>query len=352
MKHANAALLLDENLDSSFIEEISQLCQRIHNLLQDPISEKTLNELYRIVHTIKGVSASVDDKVLTQFLHKVETFIFHVKNHAQFKHPVIHPLLLDIHQYLISSVDLLRNKQTIKIIPSEILNRMFNAEADKIIHLSAAEVKNIVKNELNNKSQTLIVSKLHSIDLLNPYAQKMVKDLSLKLNKKCQIQFSKDTNMEVDSQIIELLKVTFTHLLRNALDHGIESAEERLRLGKHETGLLEIHFEKLDYKSLKIEIKDNGRGIVLEKLKKVLREKKFMTQEQINSLSDQQLNQMIFSDGLSTKEVVTDISGRGIGLNAVKEDIEKIAGNILVESKVGVGTKYVITLPLSHKKLL
>lgn len=409
----------DTSIEDAFADETLELCHRMQEILQNSLTEKEINEIYRIFHTIKGVSASLDYNYLAQFIHKAETFLTTVKTKKKFEHPVVRQLLTEIQKYLVLTLDSVKNKQVMPAVSLELLDKIVKADDylqsdwlanDKVVIQSApdtnipqptkiepvsksdtlrvkhkeldeiqGQLKKIIQlkvqmnhfgRQLNEEFydeafpkdlmqmvnkleaagmtalESLIMLRVQPLDYLIPYAEKLVNELTQKLNKKCQISFDKGSAVEVDTPIIELLKAAFTHILRNAMDHGIEGPEERLAKSKSEVGSINVYYEKLENKTFKIEIKDNGRGIIQAKLKKALIEKNILSEEQIGALSEHQVNQMIFVDGLSTKDAVTDISGRGVGISAVKDDIEKMGGSLVVESKEGEGTKFTITLPL------
>jgi two-component system chemotaxis sensor kinase CheA len=150
----------------------------------------------------------------------------------------------------------------------------------------------------------------------------------------------------MDKTIIEQISDPLVHLIRNAADHGIETPEERRRKGKSESGricLRAYHKNKHVY----IEIEDDGKGIDAQVLKKKAVEKGFIAAKDAEKMSDEQLINLIFLPGFSTAGQITEVSGRGVGMDIVKSNIEKINGHIRIESEVGKGTKMVIQLPLT-----
>lgn len=181
---------------------------------------------------------------------------------------------------------------------------------------------------------------------LKPVFQKMqriVRDTSATLGKKVNLVLvGEDT--EVDKTVLEKLSDPLVHLIRNAVDHGIESGEARVANGKSETGTVTLS-AKHQSSNLVIEIRDDGAGLNAEKLKAKAIEKGIL--KPTTSLTDAEAYNLIFASGFSTKAVVTDVSGRGVGMDVVKTNIEQIQGEILVDTAIGAGTTFTIKLPLT-----
>ncbi|MFN5443583.1 MAG: chemotaxis protein CheA [Crocinitomicaceae bacterium] len=173
--------------------------------------------------------------------------------------------------------------------------------------------------------------------------QRLVRDVSLALNK--EVQFvTEGGETELDKSIIETLTDPLMHIIRNSLDHGLELPETREKLGKPRKGTVKL---KAFYSgiSVYIQIIDDGKGIDSEVIREKAISKGFMKPDDV--LSDKEIFDFIFYPGFSTAAVVTDISGRGVGMDVVKRNITELKGSILVESKVNVGTTLTIKLPLS-----
>ena len=173
----------------------------------------------------------------------------------------------------------------------------------------------------------------------------MIRQLARDLNKNVNVEIiGGDT--ELDRTVIDEIGDPLVHLIRNAIDHGIESPEERISKGKSEQGTIKLQA----YHSgnhVFIEIIDDGSGINKEKILNKAIENGIITSDQVDMLSDQQVYELIMESGFSTTEVISDISGRGVGLDVVKNAIEKLGGNISVDSTLGKGTVFSIELPLT-----
>jgi two-component system chemotaxis sensor kinase CheA len=174
---------------------------------------------------------------------------------------------------------------------------------------------------------------------------RMVRDLSRDLKKDIELHISGEET-ELDKSIVEEIGDPLIHMIRNAVDHGIESPEERLKRGKPKKGnvFLTAYHEG---NHIVIEIKDDGRGLDAEKLKKKALEKGIVTQEELNNMNEEEAFGLIFRPGFSTAAKVTGVSGRGVGMDVVKTNIEKLNGIIIIESEIGQGSTFKLKLPLT-----
>lgn len=174
---------------------------------------------------------------------------------------------------------------------------------------------------------------------------KLVRDLSKKLGKKIKYE-ERGGETKLDKMVIEKLADPLVHIIRNSLDHGLETVEERKEAGKDETGTLLIE-ARAEGDKVFISISDDGRGIDEQKIVQKALEKQLVDPDSIDKMSKEEKLKLLFLPGLSTKEEVTDLSGRGVGTDAVKTTIDELGGNIYVESELGKGTKTTLELPLS-----
>jgi len=174
---------------------------------------------------------------------------------------------------------------------------------------------------------------------------RMVRDLAKELNKKMDLVIE-GAETELDRTVIDEIGDPLVHILRNSLDHGLESLEERVKTGKSETGtvLLKAYHSG---NHVFIEIKDDGKGINREKVLKKALEKGVINEQQAQILTDKEVYDLLFTSGFSTAEKVSDISGRGVGLDVVKTKIESLGGMVSVDSTPGKGTTFLIQLPLT-----
>lgn len=176
--------------------------------------------------------------------------------------------------------------------------------------------------------------------------QRTVRDVSVKLQKPVDLQLIGEET-EVDRSVFELLGDPLMHMARNAMDHGIETREQRIESGKPETAKLTIAAKQVGA-SVVIEISEDGRGIYREKvLQKALEKGLVPAHIKSEELTDDQVYQFLFAPGFSTAEKVTDLSGRGVGLDVVKSNIEKAKGQVRIRSNPGKGSTFEILIPLT-----
>jgi two-component system chemotaxis sensor kinase CheA len=174
---------------------------------------------------------------------------------------------------------------------------------------------------------------------------RMVRDVSRELNKKITLNMHGEET-EVDRTIIDEIGDPLVHLIRNSIDHGIEMPEERIKMKKSETGIINLKAYH-EGNNVIIEVSDDGAGIDLDKIKTKAIEKGFMSKEELNQISKDKIIKILFEPGFSTSDKISDISGRGVGLDVVKTKIEALNGDVDVITEKNKGTKFVIKLPLT-----
>lgn len=173
---------------------------------------------------------------------------------------------------------------------------------------------------------------------------RIVRDLSKEYNKPVNLDMQ-GAEIEIDRRILEALKDPLIHLIRNCIDHGLETPETRKKHHKSETGQLQLSVYSDTDQKVKIDIRDDGAGINREKLIHAAVKAGIMKAEDVESMSDDELNKLIFASGISTSPFITDVSGRGLGMAIVAEKIAGIGGTIDIKSKPLAGTTFTITLP-------
>lgn len=174
---------------------------------------------------------------------------------------------------------------------------------------------------------------------------RLIRDLSKEMGKDIELQVSGEET-ELDKSIIEELNDPLVHIIRNAADHGIETPEERRKRGKPEKGIVSVKAEHVG-NNIVISIQDDGKGMDPEKLKQKGIEKGMITEEKAREMSKQEAFNLIFAPGFSTALKVTNVSGRGVGMDVVRTNISKLKGIIEIESEIGLGSAFVIKLPLT-----
>ncbi len=174
---------------------------------------------------------------------------------------------------------------------------------------------------------------------------RMVRDLSKKLDKKMELYMTGE-DTELDRTVIDEIGDPLMHILRNSADHGIESKEQRLERGKPEAGSIFLDAYQ-DGNNVVIEVRDDGNGIDVERVREKAIEKGTITKEQANNMDDKAIIDLLFRPSFSTAEKISDVSGRGVGLDVVKTKIEGLGGDIEVRTELGQGSTFIIRLPLT-----
>lgn len=174
---------------------------------------------------------------------------------------------------------------------------------------------------------------------------RLVRELSLELDKKIELDMA-GAHTELDRQVLEMIKDPLTHMIRNSADHGIESPAERIRAGKPETGRIKLGaYQQGGY--IVIEVADDGRGLNVERIRAKAHENGLATLAELDRLSDNDIFKFIFRPGFSTASAVSGVSGRGVGMDVVRNNIELIGGTVELKSTSRAGTAFIIKIPLT-----
>ncbi len=242
----------------------------------------------------------------------------------------------------INKVDGLVNLVGELVITQSILSRLCNdLGMDNNEKLSEC-LDQLERNTRDLQEQTMGIRML-PIDFAFQRLPRIVHDLSLSLGKKVELKFSGETT-ELDKTVLEKIGDPLMHLVRNALDHGIEAPDVRVAAGKNEKGLISINAYHRGGNII-IEISDDGAGLNLEKILNKAREKDLVDKNE--ELNEAQVSNLIFSPGFSTAAVVSDVSGRGVGMDVVRRNMTDLGGTVEVVSKPGKGSLFTIRLPLT-----
>ncbi|NLJ72467.1 MAG: chemotaxis protein CheA [Syntrophomonadaceae bacterium] len=248
-------------------------------------------------------------------------------------------------------------KQTVRV-DIERLDNLMNLVGELVMHKGRLEqiATNDKSNELNETIEQIdrVSSDLQSVVMkvrMVPVEQvfnrfpRMVRDLAKDLNKELDfIMEGKET--ELDRTVIDEIGDPLVHLLRNSVDHGLESAEDRVAAGKPQEGKLILR-ARHEGNNVYIEVEDDGQGINTKTILNKAIEKGIITAEEAGKMTPEEANNVLFYPGFSTAQAVSDVSGRGVGLDVVRSKIESLNGEIFVESVEGQGTKFRIKLPLT-----
>ncbi len=241
----------------------------------------------------------------------------------------------------IDRLDLLMNLVSELIITKNRLEGMDEIQKSKEI---SSEINNLERITTNIHDAVMKVRMVPVETVFNRFPR-MIRDISQELGKQIELVMT-GIETELDRTVIDEIGEPLIHLLRNSADHGIEPAEARKAAGKPETGRISLSAYQSGNNVI-IEVEDDGSGIDTEKIRRKVVEKGLCSEEDAKFLSQNDLVDYLFTPGFSTADKVTDISGRGVGLDVVKSKIESLSGSVSVETELGKGTRFIIRLPLT-----
>lgn len=192
---------------------------------------------------------------------------------------------------------------------------------------------------------TAIKMRMLPLSVIFSKMERLVRDLSKAKDKQIKLVFSGE-GTELDKKIIEVIQDPIMHIIRNSIDHGIELPAVRKKAGKLPEGVIIINAYQKGNRII-MEIEDDGGGVDKEKVKEIAIEKELVTKEEADKLEENEIFELLFQPGFSTKREVTDVSGRGVGLNVVRDALSQLQGIVKIDSQAGLCTKFVLDLPIS-----
>ncbi|MBE9036229.1 chemotaxis protein CheA [aff. Roholtiella sp. LEGE 12411] len=396
----------DEDIQAFLVESYDNLDQIEQDILalEDPSADRdALTRLYRSLHTIKGNCGFLPFPKLEAIAHAGESLLGQLRDQSVGITPQITSILLQTadglrqmlraieatgseteidYSTLIKTLEAVQSGSPPQNLDSWVQSSKLTASEDTEVATSTIRVNVglldqvmtlveelvLVRNEvvsfsdgLNNSSFTGVCQRLNLItsDLqegimrtrmqpMNTIFQKfprVVRDLAIAHHKQVQIHIE-GAETELDRRLIEHIKDPLTHLIRNCVDHGIELPEVRVAQGKLPQGQLSIRAFHEQGK-VNLEIRDDGKGIAPDRLKQRSQQLGILTSTQADALSDQEAFDLMFLPGFSTAEHVTNLSGRGVGMDVVRSNLERVNGTIEVRSQINIGTTFRIKIPLT-----
>jgi two-component system chemotaxis sensor kinase CheA len=397
----------DDELKKAFFTESEEIIGRMEAdlaiLEKQPKNLDTINAVFRSLHTIKGNSSFLNFDNITKLSHVAEAML----DKARKGERLVTPGLIRISQAVLSQLKDMILAQNIGANQSKLIAQIekFNAgdeAAANSVERRAESTGQIIQStfvRVDEKKMARLVSDVSELELVRynlerfpekiegfgkagsdlrfeleilvgkilriskslsgvvfgvrlvPVNQvfqrfpKVVTDLAKKLNKDIRLSILKG-DAELDKIIVDAIADPMTHLIRNACDHGIEKPEARIKANKRPNGTIQLNsFVRGNY--VCIEIADDGGGIDGDRVAKKAIEKGIVTAEKVAKMSNQDKIGLIFAPGFSMAEQVTDISGRGVGMDVVKANINKLKGTVVIESRVGRGTVIQLRFPMS-----
>ncbi len=240
---------------------------------------------------------------------------------------------LDVLMNLVSELIIAKNS----LVAASDSNRTANATVNENIEY--------LESVTTNLHESVMKVRMVPIESVVNKFPRMIRDLTKTLNKKMEL-FMSGEETELDRTVVDEIGDPLMHLLRNSADHGLESNDVRIQRGKPEVGSIFLDAYQ-DGNNVIIEVRDDGNGIDIEKIKEKALERGTVSPEQADMLTDKEILDMLFLPSFSTAKQVTDVSGRGVGLDVVKSKIEALGGDVQVKTKLGEGSTFTIRLPLT-----
>ncbi|RLA72599.1 MAG: chemotaxis protein CheA, partial [Epsilonproteobacteria bacterium] len=245
----------------------------------------------------------------------------------------------------LDKIDLLMNNVGDLVITNAMLTQFSTTIEEPKVRSAVLERLDLLERHIRDMQDSIMSIRMVPMESIYSKFPKVVRDISKKLNKKIAFEHEGDT-VEIDKAMIEGLTDPLMHIIRNSLDHGIEMPEDRVASGKAETGTITIAAEQANGQMI-ITIKDDGKGIPADLVAQKSLDNGLIDENQMASMTDNEKAMLIFGAGVSTAESITDISGRGVGMDVVKTNITKLGGVIQLDTGLGIGTTITIMLPLT-----
>lgn len=389
-------------------ENLQVLDQSLVVLEKNPLDKDKINAIFRVAHTIKGMAATMGFEKITELSHHMEDVLDKVRTEQIHLTTGTVDLLfscLDTLGKLVSGVESSETRDVIDLKPlivsldavgagEEVHSQQPAAESytasvlqttsspsrtamAETIRVNVSHLDNLMnlvgemvihKGRLEEISQQQKIPELEEalsfFDRLGMDLQaavlktrmvpvshifdrypRMVRDTARKLDKEAELEIS-GSEIEIDRMLLEQINEPLVHILRNAMDHGLETKEERIKTGKPPQCKISLTARK-EQSAVAIEVKDDGRGMSAEKLKAIAVERGILTQESADRMSEKETYFLICDPRFSSAKEITDISGRGVGMDVVKSAVESVNGVLLIDSQPGKGSAFTLKLPLS-----
>jgi two-component system chemotaxis sensor kinase CheA len=245
----------------------------------------------------------------------------------------------------LDKIDVLMNNVGDLVITNAMLTQFSTSIEETKTRNSVLERLELLERHIRDMQDSIMSIRMVPMESIYSKFPKVVRDISKKLSKKVEFKHYGD-NVEIDKAMIEGLTDPLMHIIRNSLDHGLETPEERTAAGKDDTGSIIISAEQANGQMI-ITIEDDGRGIDSDRVAQKAFESGQIDENQMASMTDNDKAMLIFGAGLSTADEISEISGRGVGMDVVKTNIQKLGGAIKLDTGLGIGTTITIMLPLT-----
>ena len=373
---------------SEALENVATMNESLLKLEENPKEREHIDIVFRAAHTIKGMSATMGYDKTRELCKNIENEFDKIRKGETQPNPNLISAILkciDLLQQMIQDekkdidlepyLHLLQNPEeasnfktngevsevgknpTIRVKMTD-LDSLVNLVGELVI--AKMSLEQISKNSSSEKTRQVIMTldrlitdlqyqsmklRLVPIDLIFNRFPRLVRDLSTNMKKNIKLELDAG-GLEMDRTVLDAITDPLLHMLRNSIDHAMESPEERTKAGKNSTGTIKLTAYRVEDK-LAIRIDDDGKGIDLEAIKTKAIDKKIITSQEAEKMTTDDIILLIGSPGLSTAKVVTDVSGRGVGMDVVKTQVESVGGNLKIETRKGKGTSITLTIPSS-----
>lgn len=339
MDFFKALLNAPEINDSAFMKSYDSI---LHSI-QDIVSGKSINSSVETVsiQSVNAVSSAQSESILRVPMHRIDSVI----NWSGELHLALLQTREDIKKLEALNKELKKLKESYSSFDENYIR--LDSVADKYNEItSSIEKRYNLTTQIGYEIRTRLMDvRMVTLKGLFDRFPRIVRDTAKSLNKEVDLEIS-GSEMNVDKKILEELSDPMMHIIRNAVDHGIDLPEERKKKNKSSKGHLSVKAERHGSEII-ITVSDDGEGFNIEKIKAKAVEKKLAAEDDVKLMNPDEVVQLIFLPGFSTKDTVTDISGRGVGLDVVMQNVQKLKGTVRAYANKAGGSSFEIKVPLS-----
>ncbi len=348
-------ILRDQDSFFGFLDDSRDSINNMQNILAQLMAEtegdsELINELFRGVHTIKGNASSFSINDVSCLAHEIESVFNSIREGSVKVTPeLVESLRGQLHE-------IFENMESVVNLMTQLVGESFGAAGHKVVKVKEEKMSALcellkkieapanVRNQLKECVEQMLKAPVGRITRRYP---DMVKSIALELGKKVNVKLDVG-DIEISGHVEHAIADPLIHILRNAVDHGIEEPQNRTAAGKPEEGTIVIECRETD-DSIILAIKDDGGGIDPDKIRMVAQKKGVITESEARALSDDEAIAIIFRPDFSSREEATDLSGRGVGMDVVKTEVEAVGGSIRLESEFMKGTTITLIIPKNLK---
>jgi two-component system chemotaxis sensor kinase CheA len=371
---------------SEGLELIDAINKALLKLEDEPDVSEHIDSIFRFVHSLKGMAATMDYEQTRELCYNIENIFDDLrKGRTKLSIDLINALFrcVDALQHMILDenkkieiqpfIAMLERPDETKIIdveptakPNSPTIRVKISDIDSLANLVGeisifkTKIENLVGKADSDESQNLMrelerfvidlrhqITKIRLVPIEQIFSRftRLVRDTSASLGKQIDLHMD-SSGIEIDRTVLEAITYPLLHILRNCIDHGLEKPDERVASGKSSTGNVYLMAYNMGDK-IGIKIQDDGRGINLKKVKEVAVQNGIISSDKARQMSAEEIIGLIGTPGLTTSQKVTDISGRGVGMDVVIKQIQEVGGSVKIDTELGKGTTITLMVPLA-----